>query len=331
MSVVSEPGRRHGSGRKTRLWPIFLAGFALATTFALGPRARMDEAPRSVALPGDLDRYLAESEARFPDIVAGAEKRIVWVSGRPERTAVAVVYLHGFSATHRDTAPLAEEVAAQLGANLYLARLAGHGRGSEPLGEVQVGDWLQDGREAWEIGRRLGERVVLMGHSTGATLALWLAARDAGDELLALVLLSPNLAPADRAAGVLLWPWGAAIAELVEGPIREWQPANELQARYFTTRYPTRALVPMMVLVHAARSIALEEVETRVIVAYCPEDTVVDVQAIERTFERLGGPKRLLHVATADPERHVVAGDILSPGTTEEVALQILGFLASRP
>ncbi|MGQ0720584.1 MAG: alpha/beta hydrolase [Candidatus Eiseniibacteriota bacterium] len=305
-----------------------LLAAALATAFALGPRARFDDTPRPLTLPDDLDRHLAESEARFSDIVPGTEKRIVWASPRREATAIAVVYLHGFSATYRDTAPLSEEVAARLGANLYLARLVGHGRGADPLGEADAGDWLRDGREAWEIGRRLGDRVVLMGHSTGAALALWLAARGTGEELLAVILLSPNFAPADPAADILLWPWGGALAELVEGRMREWQPANELQERYFTTRYPTRALLPMMALVHATRSLPLEEVRTPTLVAYCPEDKVVDVCAIERAYERLGGPKRLVPVATADPERHVLAGDILSPGTTEELTREILGFLA---
>jgi alpha-beta hydrolase superfamily lysophospholipase len=306
-----------------------LAAAALAAAFALGPRARFDDTPFPVTLRDDLDRHLAESEARFPDIVPGTERRIVWASDERARTAVAVVYLHGFSATHRDTAPLAEEVAALLGANLYLARLAGHGLGAEPLGEVDAADWLQDGCEAWEIGRRLGDRVVLMGHSTGAALALWLAERGSGDELQALVLLSPNFAPADPAADILLWPWGGAIAELVEGRMREWQPANDLQERYFTTRYPTRALLPMMALVHAARSLPLEEVRVPAFVAYCPDDTVVDIRAVERAFARLGGPKRLFPVATEDPERHVLAGDILSPGTTMSLAREIVGFLAA--
>jgi alpha-beta hydrolase superfamily lysophospholipase len=291
-------------------------------------RARLDETPRPIELPADLDRHLRDAEAPCPDIVAGAEKRIVWAAPSRARTRIAIVYLHGFSATHRDTAPLAEKLAARLGANLYLARLAGHGRGSRPLGDATGEDWLHDAREAREIGSRLGERVIAMGHSTGASLAVWLAARVPGDELSALVLLSPNFGPADPASRMLLWPWGGVIAEIVEGRTRQWEPANELQERYFTTRYPTRALLPMMALVHAARSLPLEELTVPTFMAYCPDDEVVDGGASERAFRRFGGPKELVPVpAPGDPERHVLAGDILSPAMTEELLESISEFL----
>ena len=301
----------------------------LAIGIVAGPRPAFDTTATDIALPEDLDGYLASAEARFDDVVPGTEKRILWSSAERRPTPIAVAYLHGFSATHRDTSPLAETVAARLGANLFLARLAGHGRGSEPLGQVEAADWIRDAREAYAIARRLGERVVLMGHSTGATIALWLAGSEAGDDLAVVVLLSPNLAPADRRAEVLLWPWGGVIARMIEGPHREWEPANELQERYFTTRYPTRATLPMMAFVQAARSLPLERLETPTFVAYCQDDTVVDPVATERAFARLAGRKRLLAVAPGDPERHLLAGDILSPETTDELASEILAFVGA--
>jgi hypothetical protein len=54
-----------------------------------------------------------------------------------------------------------------------------------------------------------------------------------------------------------------------------------------------------------------------------------DVRAVESAYERLGGPTRLAPVATADPERHVLAGDILSQATTEPLAREIVGFLGA--
>jgi pimeloyl-ACP methyl ester carboxylesterase len=316
------PASRRTSAR------IALAGVVFAVFVAIGPRASFDGTSRSITLPADLDLYLEETESRFSDIVPGTEKRIVWAFGLHERTDVAIVYLHGFSASHRDTSPLAEMVAARLKANLYLARLAGHGRGSTPLDEFAVKAWSYDAGEAWEIGRRLGRRVVLMGHSSGATLALWLAGRVAREELLALVLLSPNFGPADPKAGVLLWPWGGVVAELLEGRWREWTPANELQERTFTTRYQTRALLPMMALVQATKALPLEENTVPTFVAYCPDDRVVDVREMEQAFARMGGPKRIVPVLNpGDPERHVLAGEILSPETTKELARETTEFL----
>lgn len=275
---------------------------------------------------------MAGAEARFPDVVPGAEARIVWAGAAEERTTLSVVYLHGFSATHRDTAPLAEIVASRLGANLYLARLTGHGRGGDAMGEAEAADWLRDAREARALGGRLGDRVVLMGHSTGATLCTWLAAAEPGSDLLALVLLSPNFAPADPAAAILLWPWGGLLARIVEGNEREWEPANELQAKYFTTRYPTRALLPMMALVDRTRSLPVERMRFPALVLVDPEDRVVSADATRRIVARFGGATELVEVPdTGDPEGHVLAGDILSPGTTERLAGRIVAFLRDIP
>jgi pimeloyl-ACP methyl ester carboxylesterase len=311
-----------------RLRVSLLLAAVLAAAIALGPRARLDGTPRPVPLPADLDAWLVSSEAELGDVTPGTGKRIVWATADRSPTPLAIVYLHGFSATHRDTAPLAEIVAGRLGANLYLARLAGHGRGSDPMGEARAEDWLHDGREARAIGRRLGDRVVLMGHSTGATLATWLAVQDGDEALAALVLLSPNFGPVDPAAGVLLWPWGGALARLIEGPTREWDPVNALQARYFTTSYPTRALLPMMALVEGTRSAPLEQLRVPTLAFYCPRDEVVDPGAIRRTIARFGGAAELVPVEDpGDPDRHVLAGDILSPETTLSLAARIGEFL----
>ena len=47
----------------------------LAMVFVLGPRVSVDQSLRPVTLPDDLDRYLAETEARFADLRPGVEKR----------------------------------------------------------------------------------------------------------------------------------------------------------------------------------------------------------------------------------------------------------------
>ncbi len=144
--------------------------------YLAGPRITVDSTTRPVSLPENIDGYLKAKEGRYPDIVPGAEKLIVWNDAQEKKpTAYAVVYLPGYSATRQETAPLTELVARAIGANVFLARLAGHGRGADAMGEAETHDWLNDGVEAVEIGHRIGEKVILIGSSTGATLAIWLA------------------------------------------------------------------------------------------------------------------------------------------------------------
>lgn len=77
--------------------------------------------PRPLDLPadGDLDGWLAAREACVGDIVPGTEKKIFRAGQPGARTERSLVYIHGFSATRRETAPQAEVVAEKLGANLF--------------------------------------------------------------------------------------------------------------------------------------------------------------------------------------------------------------------
>ncbi len=307
---------------------VFLA--ALGVVFVAGPRAVVDPSVAAPEIQPDVAAYIAASEAVFTDILPGAEKTIFWADSSRQRTPVAVVYLHGFSATRQEVRPLCDTLAARLDANLFYTRLAGHGRTPEALGAATAEDWLRDGLEAMTVGRQLGERVLLVGTSTGATLAAWLAARPhASDDLLAVVLISPNFHPKDRTTRFLLWPWGSLIARALVGPYHEWTPKNDEQGRYWTTRYPTEALVTMMSLVDLVEETDLGRLQAPTLVFYSPGDQVIDPAEVEDRFTEIGaGQKRLVSVASAgDPSNHVLAGAILSPENTGPVADTVIAFV----
>lgn len=303
-----------------------------AAVALLGPRARVDEAGVVPVSPDwDLSAWVASREARVPGIRPGDGKEIVWADpAAPAHTELSVVYVHGFSADRHELSPTVERVAEALGANLFLTRLTGHGRDGAAMGEATAADWLQDVEEALTVGGRLGSRVVLVGASTGATLAVWAAAQERWrDRLAALVVVSPNFGVRDRNAGILLWPWGGLLARAVAGPERCFEPQNAEHARHWTTCYPTRALLPMMALVDHVRGMDLARVRAPLLVLYAPEDAVVDAGAIEAHFLRFGSDRKVLLAVegSGDPSHHVLAGDILSPGTTDEVVDHILDFL----
>jgi alpha-beta hydrolase superfamily lysophospholipase len=307
----------------------------LGLLVALGPRVEMDlEVPPADLPPGspaELADILAARESALGDVTPGAEKHVVFARpDAPAATPLAVVYLHGFSATRQEVSPLAELLADSLGANLFLTRLTGHGRGSDAMAEATLNDWLRDVEEALAVGGRLGERIVLMGTSTGGTLALWAAARPRWRSRLAGVLLvSPNLGLPDPRARILLWPWGAMLARAVEGPERSFEPRNALQERYWTTRYPTEALLPMMAAVKVVEETPLGAVEAPTLIAYDPDDRVVDPRKTERRFPDLGSPRKRLQPMSVPQgaDAHVIAGDILNPALTLPLLTEMLDFL----
>ncbi|MDO8695659.1 MAG: alpha/beta hydrolase [Pseudomonas sp.] len=302
---------------------------ALLAAFCAGPRVEVSTQLKPLQLPADLDRYLADREARYPDIIPGTEKTIVWAHPDQRKTPLSVIYLHGFSATRQETAPLSDRVAQRLGANLFYTRLSGHGRGGAAMSEASVNDWLNDSQEALQIGQQLGERVLVIATSTGATLATWLATQSQSQNVLAYVMISPNFAPKDRAAQVLTWPWATHFAPLLIGPEHHWQPRNAAQAQYWTHRFPTQALLPMMGLVEYVRELPVEAIHTPLLQIYSPEDQVVSPEAGVQMFARFGSrPKQLLALADSqDDSHHVLAGDILSPRDTPRVEAAILEFL----
>ncbi|MCA8923032.1 MAG: carotenoid biosynthesis protein [Planctomycetes bacterium] len=325
------PAREPSRTRTRRALRWAALGLVLAwDAFLLGPVPEVDTRLREPGLPAELarfDAYLEAQEARFDDVTPGAEKAIVWANpAAPARTPLALVYLHGFSATRQETAPLCDEVAKRLGANLYYPRLAGHGRGAA-LGEATVNAWLNDSYEAYRIGQRLGERVVLVGTSTGGTLAVWLAARPDID-LAALVLISPNFAVRAASASLLLAPWGGQLAELVVGPEVSWRAHNEAQARFWTTRYPTRSLLPLAGLMGLVAETDLAQIRAPSLLVVSPDDGVVDPAVARARFAEVRAPTRVIEVQSCgDPSRHVLAGEILGPDDTEARVEELLAFL----
>jgi alpha-beta hydrolase superfamily lysophospholipase len=225
-----------------RLLSALLAVALLAgAAWLVAPRMTWPLAAQIEArVPGEnLDAWLAAREGVFDDITEGTQKVIRWAGEAGTRTPLAVIYLHGFSATRQEISPVPELVAEGLGANLFLTRLAGHGRGGAALGAASVDDWASDLAEAMAIGARLGERVVLMGTSTGGSIAV-LAALDPGYEaqVAAVVALAPNFALMSPQAWMLDLPWAARWLPSVMGAERSWEAPDEASARYWTTPLP---------------------------------------------------------------------------------------------
>ena len=301
----------------------------VAIVALLGPRVNVDIVLDEVMLPDNLDLYLAESEARFDDITQGTEKAIMWAGDTGEKTAISIVSFHGFSATRQELSPLADIVAKSLNANLFYTRLAGHGRGGAGMVDGSVNDWVNDASEALEIGRRLGDKVILIGTSTGSTLATWVALQSTNTDLSAMILLSPNFYSADSNMSMLLWPWGQHIAEALIGKVRHWESKNPLHEKYWANDYATSSILPLMGLLKIVNDADIENINTPTQMIYSSKDKTISVPAVIDTFARLGSEQKELveFNATEDPDFHALAGDLMSPTSTEILAGKITIFI----
>lgn len=239
---------------KKRYWIGGLIFATLVITYIAGPK--LPEPVYDPALPrvptslDGIARDIAERESKKP-VRPGNEAHIRFAGPAGQKTEYAVVYLHGFGGSFQDGYPLNYRLADSLGANIYVARWGAHGLmpPNSMVGFTPQSAW-EEAKEALAIGKRLGNKVILLSTSTGGTLAIKLAA-EYPDDVYALINLSPNAKDDMPGTWVLNTPWGAEIASLIgwgDG-MREVKHEEPEADKYFDTLFVASALVDLQVLV----------------------------------------------------------------------------------
>jgi len=312
---------------------LFSLTAVVALPWWLGPYepADLTAAFDSDRLGPGVQAYLETTEAGYDDITPGTEKRVIW-AGQPEmRTPVSVVYLHGYSATSEEIRPVPDRIAQALGANLVYTRLAGHGRPGPALAEATVSDWMHDTAEALAVARAVGDRVVVIATSTGATLAAAAAVDpELSADVAAMVLVSPNFGINNSLAPLLTWPGARYWLPPLAGRERVIAPRSEAQETFWTIRYPSVAVMPLAALVEQAAALDLSKTDIPALFWYSEDDKVVRPDITTRKAAEWGGPVkvRLVTMGPGDDEyAHVVAGDAMSPGQTGTAVKEMLEWL----
>jgi pimeloyl-ACP methyl ester carboxylesterase len=264
----------------------------------------------------EISPYLANRESQF-QLRHDNEAQIIWADS-VRKTEWTILYLHGFSASQGEGAPVHRRIAKEIGANLILARLAGHGYLHNQLEDFKATAAWEDAKEYLSLAQLCGEKVILMGTSTGCSYALNLAAQFP-DKVEAILNLSANIRVNDPAAFLLNDPWGKEIAEMVIGPYRRVVSDSIGHALYWDTLYTVNALVE---LEHLLESTLHEETFAKVqeptlnLCYYKSEteqDPVVRVNKIEWMHQALATPedqKRLVKLDRVG--NHVLASPIKS-------------------
>lgn len=276
--------------------------------------------------------YFESVESVHDNIVPGTEKRVIWAGQRETRTPVSVLYIHGFSATSEEIRPLPDHVAQALGANLVFTRLTGHGRGGDAMLEGTPQAWMQDVAEALAAAAHVGERVVVIANSTGATLAS-VAALDPelSQQIDAMVLMSPNYGLNSPLAPLLTLPaaryWLPPLAgREIKLPVR-----SEAYGRFWTTRYPSQAVLPMAAMLKLVRGMPFELADVPVLFFYSDADRVVRPDITKDIAVSWGGGGAQVQMVPAadleDPHGHILAGDVIAPGQTAAAVGSFLRWL----
>lgn len=293
----------------------------LAIVLALGPKA--PTAQLNTTLPSvssdllQLEKEIATSEAQDPDIRPDNEARIVWLDeNNKTKTPYSLVYLHGFSASQGEGAPMHTDFAKRYGCNLYLARLDGHGtRKDGAMSEITPEKLMASAQRAIAIGKQIGEKVIVMGTSTGCTAALYLASGN--PDLAGIINYSPNIAIADPNAKFMTYPWGLKIAQTVTGSnYHSWVPSKGTE-ELVTYKYRLEAAVTLQAMLDASmKKEVFEKITQPLFMGYWYkneeiQDDVVSVSAMLEMYQQIKTPENLKReIAFPNATNHVLASPL---------------------
>lgn len=291
----------------------------------LTPSASWTDVPDSV---NQIDCYIAFKESKMV-LKPGNEARIVWAdSAQPKKTKIVFMYVHGFSASPMEGDPLHREVAKKFGANLLLARVAGHGvpDSDSTYATVTADEYYQSVENYYAIAKKLGDEVVVLGTSFGGAMSLVLAANH--PEIKALMLYGPCIEIKDPNATLLDNPWGLQMAHLITGSdYRDIPVMAPGHAENWSLHYRLEGVVAVQnLLTHAMTKEVFEKVKMPVFMGYYykdeeHQDNVVSVDAMKGMFEQLGTPAGLKKSeAFPNSGNHVITSNLLGKLTDKPIA-----------
>ncbi|MCP4440880.1 MAG: alpha/beta hydrolase [Aureispira sp.] len=300
----------------------------LVVVYLLGPRPRkpiLDDTPMvlSIGLEG-LDTYVQDKEAQVTNLKINNQAEIVWIDSVPTQTKYSIVYLHGFSASHAEGDPIHRNIAKRYGANLYLSRLARHGINDLDIwAEMKGEELIETTKEAIAIGKKLGEKVILMGCSTGLTYGLYLAAND--PDIVGIVSYSPNIDMYDPKSALLAGPWGLQLARWIVGSKHREYEATEDVKKYWMNKYRIEGLIALkMVINQTMVEEVFQKIKQPLFLGYYykneeEQDKTVSVARMLEMYEQLGTANdQKRKVAFPDAGTHVISSKYHS--TPEELA-----------
>ncbi len=295
----------------------------LAIVYFLGPKPAAPIYNNNLiqvpSKPAALEDYIKANEAAHK-VKPGNEARIVWANDSTKaKTPYVIVYLHGFSASQEEGNPVHRNIAKQFGCNMYLARLSEHGIDTiDPLVNMTATSLWESAKEAYAIGKQLGDKVILMGTSTGGTVALELASNF--NDVAGLVLYSPNIAINNPIAFLSNNPWGLQIARMViggkENIVKNKPPDFK---KYWNDHYRLESIMELQELLETTMIPShFSKIKCPLLTLYYfkdqkNQDSVVKVSAMKEMFEALGTPailKRMVPIPEAG--NHVLASPIQS-------------------
>jgi pimeloyl-ACP methyl ester carboxylesterase len=276
---------------------ILVVGIAM---YLVGPKPASPKfVTPEIRLPNDLaelEMQIHIAERSTNGIRPGCEAKIVWANDSvKKKTRYSFVYLHGGTSSHVDGDPVHRNIASRYQANLYLARLAGHGvnLGDSTLADETADDYFYSAEYALAVGKKLGHEVIVMGTSFGGALTTYLASKH--PEIKTIVLFSPCIETYDQRTTFFTKPWGTKLVKfMVKSQTFDVVTPSDVYRKYWTTHYNLNFIAEFQnFLSHANTPENFRKITSPTFLAYWykdenVKDTVASVPAMLKMFDQLG-------------------------------------------
>ena len=183
-----------------------------------------------MALPEDFDTFyqqqLDKSE-RLGTRPNNEEKLLRFSEGK---TPIAILYIHGFTASRGEGEFVVDSIAREFGANTYYMRLPGHGTNKTDHATATFRDYLDEAITTLRMMRQLGDKVVIVGTSMGGLLATYLCA-EYPDLVDGLILTSPFYEYTNKTGRILRVPGALQLVIWASGEDRPMERTEEFKAQ----------------------------------------------------------------------------------------------------
>ncbi len=304
---------------------LFATAMILVIVYMLGPRVEKQELtvhfPQVPTRISELEAYIKLREDTVIGLKPGNQAYIQWAdSTNKAKTPYSIVYIHGFGASPMEGDPVHRFLATHFGANLFVTRLPDHGiRRANGMEYITAQKLADAAGEAYQIGKSLGDSVIVIGTSMGGALTLLLASQQ--PEIKAVVLYSPAIRDnGERLSALFETPWAGVLMEKVmtKNGVIDMKRTGE-KAQFWSEVQHFNGYQSLGILLYSEMdSSTFAKIKQPLFLGYYfkskeEQDPVVSVPKMLEMFGQLGTPKELKkEQAFPKSGDHVIASSITS-------------------
>ena len=228
-----------------------------------------------------------------------------------EGSSTGILFIHGFTSSPYEMKPLSKYLMKHK-YTFSIPLLKGHGTNPKDLINCRWYDWFDEVKETLFEMRKRCKKIIVVGQSTGASLALHLAAHY---QVEGVAALAPALILKEKKLKLL--PIASIFRKYQNKP--NGPDISDAEARKKAVTYDKTPLKTVRELLDLYKhlKVDLPDIYTPVLLIHSAQDHVVDIKGAEYIYEKISSPdkhflklKDSFHVLTLDREKEIVYREI---------------------